>query len=87
MVRMNRVVSQPLIGYTWEEMQALSGHGHHMFISSTSAEACTRERHLMKAESDGKASDEGLSLFGHQDLFQHHCEFSGVVLYEESITF
>jgi len=47
---------------TWEEMQALSGHGHHMFISSRppirrSPPKPAPESDSEKAESDGKASD------------------------------
>ena len=51
---------------TWEEMQALSGHGHHMFISSRPFPSrCSShpdpkpapESDSEKAESDGKASD------------------------------
>ena len=41
---------------TWEEMQALSGHGHHMFISSRPPKPAP-ESDSEKAESDGKASD------------------------------
>ena len=42
---------------TWEEMQALSGHGHHMFISSRPPPKRAPESDSEKAESDGKASD------------------------------
>mgnify|MGYP000389127717 CR=1 FL=1 len=42
---------------TWDEFQGLSGHGHHMFISSRPPPKRAPESDSEKAESDVKASD------------------------------